>query len=71
MRIDVRKLLWMGLVPVSVSGGEAVGIVPTELLKLRRHGEAAGEKESVSLSFFMEVNDLEVEEYLFTVAMLA
>ena len=45
------------------------GIAPTERLKLRRQmAAAAGKKESVSLSLFLEVNDLEVEEELSTMA---
>ena len=43
--------------------GQAVGIAPTERFKLRRQmAAAASEKESASLSLFLEVNDLEVEE---------
>ena len=46
-----------------------MGIAPTERLKLRRQmAAAAGKKESVSLSLFMQVNDLEVEAELSTMA---
>ena len=45
------------------------GVAPTERFKLRRQmAAAAGKKESVSLSLFLEVDDLEVEEELSTVA---
>lgn len=49
-----------------------MGIAPTERLKLRRQmTAAAGKKESVSLSLILEVNNLEVEEELSTMAPLA
>ena len=52
MMIGVRKLLRTGLVPATAWRGQAVGIAPTERLKLRRQmaAAAAGKKESVSLS---------------------
>ena len=65
----MRKLLGMGLVPARVWGGQAGGI-SLERLKLRRQMAAAGKKESVSLSFFKEVNNLVVEEDLSTMATL-
>ena len=43
---------------------EIVDISLTERLKVRRQMAAAGKKESLSLSLFMEVNNLEVEEDL-------
>ena len=49
--------------------GQAVGIAPAEGLKLRRMA-AAGKKESVSSSLFMDVNNLEVEEDSATMATL-
>ena len=58
-----------GSVPARAWRGHAVGIAPTERLKLRRQmatAAAAGKKQSVSLSLFMEVNNLEVEEELST-----
>ena len=65
----MRKLLRMGLVLARAREGQAVGIAPTERLKLRRQmAAAAGKKESVSLSLFMEVNILEIEEELSTMA---
>ena len=68
-RTGVRKLLRTVL--ARAWRGEAVGIAPRERLKLRRQmAAAAGKKESVSLSPFMEVNNLEVEEELSTVATL-
>ena len=71
MRIGVVKLLRMGLVSEIVRRGQAVGIAPTERLKLRRKMAAAAcKKKSVSLSLFMEVNSLEVEEELSTMATL-
>ena len=72
LRIGVRKLLRMGWVLARVWGGQAVGISPTEKkLKLRRQvAVAAGKKESVSLSLFLEVNNLEVEEELSTMTTL-
>ena len=46
-----------------------MGVAPTERLNLRKQmAAAAGKKESVSLSLFVEVNDLEVEEELSTMA---
>ena len=45
------------------------GIAPTEREKLRRQmTSAAGKNNSVSLSLFLEVNDLEVEEEFSTMA---
>ena len=58
MRIRVRKMLRIGLVSATVWRGQAVGISPTERLKLRRQmAAAAGTKESVSPSLCMAVND--------------
>ena len=49
--------------------GQAVGIAPTERLKLRRQmAAAAGKKGSVSLSLLLEANDFDVEEELPTMA---
>ena len=67
----VRKLQRMALVPARVWRGQAVGIAPAERLKLRRQMTAApGKKESLSLSLFMEVDNLEVEEDSSTMATL-
>ena len=69
--VGVRKLMRMGLVPATVLGKQAVGISPAERLKLRRQmAAAASKKVSVSRSVLMEVNDLEVEEDLSTLATL-
>ena len=47
----------------------AVGMAPTERLKLRRQmAAAAGKKSTTSLSLFMEATGLEVEEELSTMA---
>ena len=47
----------------------AVGMAPTERLKLRRQmAAAAGKKSTTSLSLFMEAYGLEVEEELSTMA---
>ena len=51
------------------SGVHAVGMAPTEMLKLRRQmAAAAGKKSTISLSLFMETCGLEVEEELSTLA---
>ena len=61
----MKKLLRMGSVPARVRVGQAFGIAPTERLKLRgQMTAAASKKESVSLSLFREVKNLEVEEEL-------
>ena len=68
----VRKLLRTGLGLARAWRGQAVGIAPTEMLRLRRHMvAAAGKKELVSLSIFIEVTNLDVEEELSTMATLA
>ena len=68
----MRKLLRTGLVPAGAWRGQAVGMAPAERLKLKRQmAAAAGKKEPVSLSLFMDVNNLEVEEELSTMATLA
>ena len=72
MRTGMRKLLRTGLVLARAWEGQAVGIAPTDRLKLRREmAAAAGKKESVPLSLFMEVNNLEIEKELSTMATLA
>ena len=51
MRTGVRKLLSTALVLARAWRGQAVGLAPSERLKLRRQmTAAAGKKESVSLS---------------------
>ena len=50
-------------------GAHAVGMSPTERLKLRRQmAAAAGKKSTTSLSVFMEAYGLEVEEEISTIA---
>ena len=67
--IGVRKL--PSLLPAGAWTGQAVGVAPTERLKLRRlMSAAADKKDSVSLSPISEVNNLEVEEELSTMATL-
>ena len=72
MRIGVGKLPRTALVPARAWSRQAVGMALTERLKLRRQiAAAAGKKESVLLSLFREVTNLEVEEELATMATLA
>ena len=71
MRTGVRTLLRTGLVPARSWRGQAVDIAPAERLKMRRQMAAEAGKESVSLSFVMEVDNLEVAEELSTMATLA
>ena len=71
MWVGARKLLRMDLVPARVWGGQAVGIAPTERVKLRKQmAAAAGRTVSVSLSLFLEVDDLEFEEEISAMATL-
>ena len=70
MRVGVRMVLGMGLVLARLWRGQAVGISPTERLQLRRQmAAAAGKKESVSF-LFLQVNGLQVEKDVFTMATL-
>ena len=63
MRVGVKKLLRAGVVPARTWGVHAVGMVPTEIFISRRQmAAAAGKKSTTSLSLFMEVFGLEVEE---------
>ena len=69
MKVGVKKLLRAGMVPARTWGVHAVGIAPTEWLKLRRQvAAAAGKKSTTSLSLFMEAYGPEVEEELSTLA---
>ena len=68
MRVGVKKLLRAGMMPARTWGVHAVGMAPTERLKLRRQMAAAGKKSTTSLSLFMEACGLEVEEELSTMA---
>ena len=65
MMIGARKLLSTGLVFARAWRGQAFVIAFSERLKLMRQmAAAAGKMELVLLSFFMEVNSVEVEEEL-------
>ena len=68
MKVGVKKLLRTGLVPARACGAQAVGIAPTRLKLRRQMAAAAVKKESTSLSLFLEVYGLEVEEALFPMA---
>ena len=69
MQVVVKKLLRAGVVPARTWGVHAVGIAPTERLKLRRQmAAAAGKKSTTSLSLFLEAFGLEVEGALLTAA---
>ena len=69
MKVGVKKLLRAGMVPVRTWRVHAVGLDPTERLKLTRQMAAAQSKKSTtSLSLFMEAYGLEVEEELSTLA---
>ena len=56
MRAGVRKPLRTGLVPVRAWRGQAVGICAYRKRR-RQMTAAAGKKDSVSVSLFMEVNE--------------
>ena len=69
MKVCVKKLLRAGMMPARAWGAHAVGMSPTERLILRRQMEAAaGKKSTTSLSLFMEVYGLEVEDEISTMA---
>ena len=64
MKVEVKKLLRAGMVPVL-----AEEMAPTERFNLRRQmAAAAGKKSTTSLSLFIEASGLEVEEDLSTLA---
>ena len=65
MNVEVKMLLRAGVMPARTWRVHAVGMAPTERLKLRRQmATAAGKKSTTSLSLFMEVDGLEVKEEL-------
>ena len=65
MKMGVKKLLRAGMVAARTWRVHAVGLAPSETLKLRRQmAAAAGKKSTTSLALFMEVFGLEVEEEL-------
>ena len=67
MKVGAKKLLRAGMVPARTWRVQAVGIAPTERLKMRRQmAAAAGKKSTTSLPLFMEAFGLEVEEELST-----
>ena len=69
MKVGVKKLLRAGMMPARTWGAHAVGMSPTERLKLRRQMAAATcRKSTTSLSLFMEAYGLEVEEELSTMS---
>ena len=69
MKVGFKKLLRAGMMPTRTWRTHAVGVSPTERLKLRRQmAAAAGKKSTTSLSLFMETHGLEVEEELTTMA---
>ena len=71
MRTGVRKLLRMGLVLAS-GKGKPLATRTLKRLELRKQmAAAAGKKVSVSLSLFMEIKNLEVEEELSTMPTLS
>ena len=68
----MRKLLRTGLVPAGAWGGQAVGIAPTERQTLRRQmAQPQQQARRNRLSFISEVNNLEFEEEVSTMATLA
>ena len=69
MKAGVKKMLRAGMMPARTWRVHAAGMAPTERLKLRRQmAAAAGKRSTTSLSPFMEVFGLEVEEDLSTLA---
>ena len=69
MKVGVKKLSRAGMMPARTWMVHAVGMAPTERLKLRRQmAAAAGNKSTTFLSLFMESYGLEVEEELSTMA---
>ena len=60
-----------GLSPCESVGGQAVGIVPSDKAEIEEaDGSGSRQEESVSLSLFLEVKNLEVEGELSTMATL-
>ena len=68
MKVGVKKLVRAGMMPAR-TWAHAVGMSPTERLKLRiQMAAATGKKSTTSLSLFKETYGLEVEEELSTMA---
>ena len=63
-------MLWRaGMMPARTWGARAVGMSPTERFILRRQlAAAAGTKSTTSVSLFMEVFGLEVEDEISAIA---
>ena len=69
IKVGVKKLLRAGMVPARTRRVHAVETALTERLNLRRQmAAAAGKSSTISLSLFMEVIGLEVEQGLSTLA---
>ena len=69
MKVGVKKLLRAGMMPARTWRAHAVGMSSTERLKLRRWmAAAAGKKITTSLSLFMDVYGLDVEDEISTMA---
>ena len=69
MRCEVFAYQEISSLPETAEDGlgesvERTGIAPIERWNLRRPVAAAGKKESVSISYFMAVKNLQVEEEL-------
>ena len=68
-KVGVKQLLRAGMMPARTCWAHAVGMSPTERLKLRRQmATAAGKRSTTSLSLFMEVFGLEVGDEISTIA---
>ena len=61
-----RKVLRTRQIPARVWRAQALGIAATERLKVRRQMSAAGKNDCDSLTLFLAVNHLDVEEELVT-----
>ena len=65
MRTGICEVLRMGVGPGGVWRSEALGKAPSQREDLRRHvASAAGKKSSLSLSLFLDVDNLEIEHEL-------
>ena len=69
LKVGDKKLQRAGMMPAMTWRAHAVGMSPTERLKLRRQmAAAAGKKSTTSLSLFMEAHGLDVEDEISTMA---
>ena len=65
IRTGTNKVLRMGVVPGRVLGSKAFGMAPSWRKKLRRQFACvAGQKPTVSLSLFLEINKLGIDHEL-------